>query len=80
MLHYAWTIRKPGDKDIRHVTTMAELQEYLRVLGLPGVAPPAWVTMEPNISDSGKYTHGSGSMDEWSLTWTRVDGETEVID
>lgn len=25
-------------------------------------------------------THNEGSMDEWSLTWTKVDGETEVID
>lgn len=26
------------------------------------------------------WNHAVGSMDEWSLTWTKVDGKTEVID
>lgn len=80
MTIYAWTIKVPGRKDIQHVTTLAELCDYLRVLDLPGVAPPEFVTLDAEVSDHGTYHHNEGSMDEWSLTWTKVDGETEVID
>lgn len=80
MTIYVWTIAKPGRQDIKRVTDLAELHEYLRVMDLPGVAPPDWDMMDPEISDHGTYTHAAGSMDEWSLTWAKVDGETEVAD
>jgi hypothetical protein len=78
MTYYAWTIAAPGRQDIRHVTTLAELREYLRVLEL--VAPPEFVKPDAGVPDHGTYTHNEGSMDEWSLTWTKVDSKTEVID
>ena len=31
MTIYAWTIKKPGRKDIQQVTTLAELCDYLKV-------------------------------------------------
>jgi hypothetical protein len=80
MTIYAWTISKPGRQDIKHVTDLDELRDYLRVLELPGVAPPEFVTIDSEVTDRGSYHHNEGSMDEWSLTWTKVDGETEVID
>ena len=80
MTIYAWTIKVPGRKDIQHVTALAELCDYLRVLDLPGVAPPEFVTIDAEVHDHGSYTHDEGSMDEWSLTWTKVDGEANVID
>lgn len=80
MTIYAWTIKVPGRKDVQHVTDLAELCDYLRVMDLPGIAPPEFVTIDAEVSDHGTYTHGEGSMDEWSLTWTKVDGATEVID
>jgi hypothetical protein len=80
MTIYAWTIKVPGRKDIQHLTTLSELHDYLRVLDLPGIATPEWVTVELESSEHGTYTHNEGSKDEWSLTWTKVDGETEVID
>ncbi|KQV31163.1 hypothetical protein ASE23_01970 [Rhizobium sp. Root73] len=80
MTIYAWTIAKPGRQDIKHVSDLAELHEYLRVLDLPGAAPPDWVTMDTGIADHGTYTYNEGSMDEWSLTWTKVDEDTEIID
>lgn len=78
MTIYAWTIAKPGRQVINEVTTLPELQDVLRVLDLPGIA----VFMQPDqtIPDQGSYTNDEGSMDEWSLTWTKVDGEAEVID
>lgn len=80
MTIYAWTIKVPGRKDVQHVTDLAELCDYLRVMDLPGIAPPEFVTIDAEVSDHGTYTHGEGGMDEWSLTWTKVDGKTEVID
>jgi hypothetical protein len=80
MTIYAWTIKVPGRKDVQHVTDLAELCDYLRVMDLPGIAPPEFVTLDAGVSDHGTYVYGEGSMDEWSLTWTKVDGETEVID
>ena len=80
MTFYAWTISKPGRQDIRKVTSLAELCDYLRVLDLPGVAPPEFGTLDAEVHDHGTFTHNEGSMDEWSLTWTKVDGEAEVID
>jgi hypothetical protein len=35
MTIYAWTISKPGRQDIKHVTDLDELRDYLRVLDLP---------------------------------------------
>lgn len=80
MTIYAWTIKLPNRRDIQHVTTLEELHDYLRILELPGVTTPEWVTTELETSEHGTFTHNEGSMDEWSLTWTKVDGETEVID
>lgn len=40
MTFYAWTISKPGRQDIKKLTSFGELCDYLRVLDLPGVAPP----------------------------------------
>jgi hypothetical protein len=77
---YAWTVSKPGRQDIKHVTDLDELRDYLRVLDLPGVAPPEFVTLDAEVTDHGTYHHNEGSMDEWSLTWTKVDGETGVLD
>ncbi|KQV32888.1 hypothetical protein [Rhizobium sp. Root1204] len=60
MTIYAWTIAKPGRQDIKHVSDLAELREYLRVLDLPGVAPSDWVTMDTEIADHGTYTYTHG--------------------
>ncbi|WP_426231979.1 hypothetical protein [Pararhizobium sp. DWP3-4] len=79
MTLYAWTISKPGRQDIKKVSDLDELREYLRVLDLPGVAPPEFVSLDAEVHDHGTYTH-NGGMDEWSMTWTKVDDETEVID
>ncbi|KQV39991.1 MULTISPECIES: hypothetical protein [unclassified Rhizobium] len=72
MTHYAWTIEVKGRKPIQKVTTLAGLVEVLRILELPDVAPPEWVTFEGGNADHGKYTHNEGGDDEWSLTWTKV--------
>ena len=80
MTIYAWTVKVPGRKDVQHVTDLPELCDYLRVMDLPGVAPPEFVTLDAEVADHGTYTHNEGSTDEWSLTWTKVDGQTEVID
>lgn len=77
---YAWTNSKPGRQDIRKVTNLAELCNHLSVLDLPGVAPPEFVSVHTDVPDHGAYTYNEGSADEWSLTWTKVDGSTEVID
>ena len=76
MTFYAWTISRPGRQDIKHVTTHAELCFYLGALELPGLVPPEFVTPDADVHDHGTYTHNEGSVDEWSLTWTKVDGET----
>jgi hypothetical protein len=80
MTIYAWTIKVPGRKDVQHVTDLEELCAYLRVMDLPGAAPLEFITIDAEVSNHGIYIHGEGSMEEWSLTWTKVDGETEVID
>lgn len=49
-------------------------------MGLPGVAPPEFTTLDAEVHDHGIYTHNEGSTDEWSLTWTKVDGDADVID
>ena len=78
MTHYAWTISKPGRQDIKEVTTLPELQDVLRVLDLPGM--DVFMHVDQTMPDHGRYTNDEGSMDEWSLTWTRVDGEAAVVD
>ena len=78
MTDYAWRISKPGRQDIKEITTLPELQDVLRVLDLPGIA--VFMRVDQTLPDQGSYTNDEGSMDEWSLTWTKVDGETEVID
>ncbi|KQV35281.1 hypothetical protein [Rhizobium sp. Root1204] len=80
MTIYAWTIKVPGRQDVKHVTELSELCDFLRVMALPGGAPPEFVTLDAEVSDHGTYIHNKGSKDEWSLTWTKVDGETEIID
>ncbi|WP_426130231.1 hypothetical protein [Pararhizobium sp. PWRC1-1] len=77
MTIYAWTISKPGRQDIKKVSGLDELRDYLRVVDLHGVAPPEFVTIDAEVHDHGTYSDNGGSMDEWSLTWTKVDGETE---
>ncbi len=80
MTIYAWTVKVRGRQDVKHVTTLDELRDHLRGMDLPGVAPPEFTTHDVEVPDHGTYTHNEGSLDEWSLTWTKVDGETEVID
>ncbi|KQY20211.1 hypothetical protein [Rhizobium sp. Root483D2] len=80
MTIYAWTIKVAGRLDVQHVTTLDELRDYLRVMDLPGVAPPQFTTLDAEVHDHGIYIHNEGSMDEWSLTWTKVDGEAEIVD
>jgi hypothetical protein len=80
MTIYAWTIRVPRRQDVQHVTTLDELRDYLRVMDLPGMAPTEFTALEAEVHDHGTYTHNEGSTDEWSLTWTKVDGDTEVVD
>ena len=74
--HYAWTIRYPGRQDIQKVTTVDGLENTLRILQLPGLAPAEFVTIEVEASHRGTYTHNQGGDDEWSLTWTKVDEPT----
>jgi hypothetical protein len=80
MTIYAWTIRVPGRQDVQHVTTLDELRDHLLAMDLPGVAPPEFTTLDAEVNDHGIYTHNDGSMDEWSLTWTKVDGAAPVDD
>lgn len=78
MTHYAWTISKPGRQDIKEVTTILELQDVLRVLDLPST--DVFMHVDQTMSDNGRYTNDEGSMDEWSLTWKKVDDEAAVVD
>jgi hypothetical protein len=78
MTFYAWTISVPGRQVMKEVTTLAELQDVLRVLALPGAE--VFMQVDHSLPDHGGYTNDEGTMDEWSLKWTKVDGETEVID
>ncbi|WP_276120393.1 hypothetical protein [Pararhizobium qamdonense] len=80
MNFYAWTISKRGCPDIKEVTTVNEIRDVLRVLDLPGVAPPEFTTLEAEVADHGSYHHDVGSMDQWSLTWTKVSGDSLVVD
>ena len=75
MTFYAWTIEAKGRQPIKKVTTLEDIHDVLRVVDLPGFAPPDWVTLEAGIADHGTYTHNEGADDEWSLTWTKVDTE-----
>jgi hypothetical protein len=72
MTFYAWTISKPGREDIKEVTTLPELQDVLWVLNL--------LNVDQTIPDHGTYTNDEGTIDEWKLTWTKIDGATEVLD
>lgn len=76
MTHYAWTIKARGRDDIRRVTTLAEMQDVLRILSMPGRAPPDWIIAgaENNeIAGHGRYTHNEGGKDAWTLIWTKLD-------
>jgi hypothetical protein len=77
MTFYAWTISRPGRQDVKEVSDLAELRDYLCVLDLP--TPPDFVERDGEMYDHGRFIHQSGSIDEWSLRWTKVDGETKVI-
>ncbi len=79
MTRYAWTIKAPGRQDIRKATTLAELCDVLRVLDLPGLAPPEFITIDMEVSDLGTYHRDEGGGDEWSLTWTKID-DTPIAD
>jgi hypothetical protein len=78
MTFYAWTISVPGRQVMKEVTTLPELLDVLRVLALPGVE--LFLQVDDILPDQGRYTNDEGTMDEWSLKWTKVDGETEVIE
>ncbi|WP_455272873.1 hypothetical protein [Rhizobium herbae] len=78
MTFYAGTMSKPGREDIKEVTTLPELQDVLRILDLPGIA--VFMNADQTIADHGTYTNDEGSMDEWKLTWTKIDSDTEVLD
>jgi hypothetical protein len=76
MTHYAWTLRARGRQDIQKVTTLAEMQDTLMTLELPGVSSPDWIVSNAskhNVPGHGHFTHNEGGADEWSLTWTKVD-------
>ena len=75
MTHYAWTIKVPGGQDIQDVTTLSELLDVLQMLSLPGIAPPHWQNMDVNsdLANHGEFVHNEGSIDEWSLIWTKMD-------
>ncbi len=79
MTFYAWTIKHRGREEIKHVTTLAELFDILRILKLPGLAPPGFLLPDGEIADHGHYTHNEGGSDEWSLIWTKID-ETPIAD
>lgn len=75
------TIKASGRQDIHKVTTLDELEDVLRTLELPGIAPPHWVVMSTHgdeIAGHGRYVHNEGSKDEWSLTWTTVNDAPEA--
>ena len=72
--HYAWKLKYTGRQDIAKVTTAAELEEHLRVLQLPGIAPAEFVTVEVEASHRGTYTHNDDGSTQWSLIWTQLDG------
>jgi hypothetical protein len=78
MTYYAWTISKPGRQDIKEVTTLPELRDMLRILELPGIA--GFMQADQSIPDHGAYTNDEGSMDEWTLSWTKVDGDAVILD
>jgi hypothetical protein len=80
MTFYAWTISKRGYPNIKEITTLDEICEVLRVLNLPGVAPPEFTTLEAEVADHGSYHHNMGGMDQWSLTWRKVSGNGIIID
>jgi len=65
MTIYAWRISKPGREDIKKVTTLVELRDYLRMLDLLGIAPPEFVTLDAEASDHGIYSHPT-----MKLAWT----------
>lgn len=79
MTYYAWIIKARGRQDIKHVTTLAGIYDVLRVVELPGFAPPEWLTIDAEIADHGHYTHNEGGKDEWSLAWTKID-DTPIAD
>ena len=78
MTFYAWKISVPGREVMKEVTTLPELQDVLRVLDLPGIV--VFMQVDQTIPDHGTYTNDEGTMDEWTLSWTRLDSDTEVID
>ena len=76
MTFYAWTITVPGRQVMKEVTTLPELQDVLRVLDLPGT--DLFMHVDQRMPGHGRFTNDGGSMDEWSLTWTKVDDAPEV--
>ncbi|WP_426129518.1 hypothetical protein [Pararhizobium sp. PWRC1-1] len=61
---------------MKQVTTLPELQDVLRVLDLPCIA--VFMQVEQALPDHGTYTNDERSIDEWSLTWTKLDGAATV--
>lgn len=75
MTHYAWTIKEGGQQDVQKVTTLPELYDVLQMLKLPGIAPPAWLTMDPwrdELPSDGRFVCNEGCANEWSVVWTKV--------
>ncbi|WP_426229279.1 hypothetical protein [Pararhizobium sp. DWP3-4] len=71
---YAWTISKPGRQSTKKVGHLNEMLENLRALNPTGSTPVGFVTLNANVPDNGIYTHGEGSREEWSVSWTKIDG------
>ncbi|WP_455273662.1 hypothetical protein [Rhizobium herbae] len=76
MTYYAWTISRPGKRDINEVTPLLQLQDVLRTLDLFGTT--VFTKMVLKLPDNGTYTHNKGSMDERSLTWRKI-GDTSIV-
>ncbi|MDQ0323563.1 hypothetical protein QO002_005769 [Pararhizobium capsulatum DSM 1112] len=75
MTHHAWTIGSGDRDDVQKVTTLPELHDVLHMLKLPGLALPAWLTMDPwrdKPPADGRYVFNEGGSNEWSVVWTKV--------
>jgi hypothetical protein len=75
MTQLIWTLRVRGRRDLQRVTTIDEMQDTLVRLELPGGVPPGWILTNTGASDEAGHghTHDADGVDEWSLTWTKLD-------
>ena len=65
MTIYAWTVKVRGRQDVKHVTTLDELRDHLRVMDLPAsrrpnslLTMPRCTTMEPIPTMRAAWTNG----------------------